>query len=70
MRNQRNFRGQSGLPQSFSLNRESPLTCVCQISITNDYTGEEQSFTRICVGTATNGVVDCSCCEMRRAEYK
>jgi hypothetical protein len=72
MRNQRNFRGQSGRLTSGggSVERESPFTCVCQVVKISDYTGNEYSTQRVCQGTLNQGVRDCSCCDMRRAESK
>lgn len=71
MRHKRNFRGQAGAMRtrpSLGIGRETPFTCVCQVITIDDFTGTPQSSTRICVGTATEGVLDCSCCEIRRAE--
>ena len=68
MRNQRNFRGQSGRPSKLpSGGGEKVMTrdinCCCEMSETDDVTGNVNTYYQFCVGTTTLGVADCTCCD-------
>lgn len=64
MRNQKNFRGQSGRPSPIGGGSRATMKifCHCSTSTVDDLTGAVTHGFRICEGTATAGVADCSCC--------
>ena len=75
MRNQRNFRGQSGRttqrPLPMGGARQSDINCCCQMSEIDDVTGQVSTYFRYCKGTVHEGnPADCSCCGSLKGKYK
>ena len=67
MRNQRNFRGQSGKPTTFGTSRATmKIQCHCMFTYIDDMTGTPLSGLFICTGTITANVANCSCCKRGR----
>ena len=68
-RSQRNFRGQSGRPTTYGTSRATiNIQCHCQYTYLDDMTGSTMHGEWICTGTATQGVVNCSCCRRIRGK--
>ena len=72
MRNQRNFRGQSGrTTQPMGGARQSDINCCCQLTEIDDVTGAVRTYFRYCKGTVHEGnPADCSCCGSLKGKYK
>ena len=69
MRNQRNFRGQSGKPTTFGTSRATmKIQCHCMFTYIDDMTGTPLSGLFICTGTITANVANCSCCRRGRKD--
>jgi hypothetical protein len=65
MRNQRNFRRQSGRQsngQQMDERATTKIHCFCEGQQVDDLTGVATVSWSTCMGTVSNGVVDCSCC--------
>ena len=68
MRNQRNFRGQSGKPTTTTARATINIQCHCMYTYLDDMTGTPLSGLFICTGTVTAGVPNCSCCKRGRKD--
>jgi len=68
MRNQRNFRGQSGKPTTTTSRATMKIQCHCQYTYIDDMTGSSMQGQWICTGTITANVANCSCCRRGRKD--